>query len=164
MATETIPRVLPNGAHVIASTLADGHYLVLCWWDRKEEYVSWWVNPGGSPLRDDSGDLNAYGGQYRADWRAACAAYELRRGSRGVALQDLLDGGDSPAQENLDASWPDDLRELSDDETRPRHYRAYAWVKAWAMDCRSTGDIKSALAGERACEILYKAMPEGLRW
>lgn len=147
------PRNLDNGAHVLAYTLIDGHFLVLAWWARGE-YITWWVNPH---------DMSAYAGQYRAEFRHACESFEARRGERGQSIQDCLDE-DSPALMNLDGYFPEDLDEIAQDKTRPRFYREYAHQKARAMRCRANGRIAQATTEENICESLYNAMPEGFKW
>lgn len=146
------PRNLSNGAHVLAYTLIDGHYLVLAWWARGE-YISWWVNPE---------DGSAYAGQYRSEWQEACKVFEVRRGTRGESIEDCLDH--SPTLMNLDGYFPEDLDAIAQDETRPRFYREYAHQKARAMRYRANGRIAQATTEEGICESLYNAMPEGFRW
>jgi hypothetical protein len=75
----------------------------------------------------------------------------------------LIDEG-SPAIENLDGLFPEDLDEIAQDGTRPRFYREYAHQKARAMRLREKGEIVQALQEEGICETLYHAMPEGFRW
>ena len=95
MNLKPLPRVLNNGAHVLAYCEIDGHYLVLAWWARGE-YISWWVNPE---------DGSAYAGQYSHEWSKACKAFEARRGGRGKGLQELIDE-DSPTLVNHDGYAP----------------------------------------------------------
>jgi hypothetical protein len=153
MNLKPLPRVLNNGAHVLAYCEIDGHYLVLAWWARGE-YISWWVIPEGG---------SAYAGQYSHEWSKACKAFEARRGGRGKGLQELIDE-DSPALMNLDGYFPEDLDEIAQDETRPRFYREYAHQKARAMRKRADGRITQATTEENICESLYNAMPEGFKW
>jgi hypothetical protein len=75
----------------------------------------------------------------------------------------LIDEG-SPALENLDGLFPEDLDVIAQDYTRPRFYCEYAHQKARAMRLREKGRIVKALREEGICETLYRAMPEGFRW
>lgn len=155
MNSESMLRVLPNGAHVLASQLIDDRYLVLAWRGNGRGYVSWRVNPS---------NFSAYRGHCSDCFKDACERYEFRRGERGVPLQDMLDAGDNPSCENLDAWFRSHLELVANDITRPVFYRDYADHKACAIDAKDSGDIENAMREENVCQYIYESMPEGFRW
>jgi hypothetical protein len=76
--------------------------------------------------------------------------------------------------ENLDGSWPDDLRDYVNrinGVLLPVQYLQvrddladYASTKAAAMEERSSGNIPRALELEGKCERIYARLPEWARW
>lgn len=76
--------------------------------------------------------------------------------------------------ENLDGSWPDDLRAYADklrkisvsseDETARLGLLAYAEFKAMAMDHRSAGRITQAKRLEDHCDSIYARLPKWAKW
>lgn len=99
-----------------------------------------------------------------------------------------MTAGDSKSgAPNLDAMFPDDLREFGTRATlrgirpialartlfpdKPKGYvRAtrdlghYAWNKATAMGLRERGEIARALSYEWICDSIYNNLPEFARW
>lgn len=79
--------------------------------------------------------------------------------------------------ENLDCSWPDDLRAYAnklrdsitaeadnEDDHTIDLLRRYAMEKAEAMEYRASGKIQMAIELEKECDRIYKLLPDYAKW
>lgn len=76
--------------------------------------------------------------------------------------------------ENLDCSWPDDLRAYAtklramevapEDETTRRSLAEYATIKASAMELCASGNVLEAARLEGNCDAIYNRLPDYAKW
>jgi len=118
-----------------------------------------------------SGDAQ-YDQDHQGYWGASSIPYDGHFNATEVA-KDLIDQVKDAAAEdesdkvpNLDAMWPDDLREFA------RKYRGksktlvvyYAKEKARAHELRERGEIGKAIQIESLLESTYRRLPANLKW